>query len=231
MGLRLPALFNDPSGGEVAQGAAVALASGADAMECLANAAPWSLSDPKGELGVLLAAITLYHGTLFLVERSVHRNPKRVTEIYDVGHVVVPRLPTSRINDALVAAAAVWRVALGRSEAAAAWYVAWVSWGLVASATAHSVTWIGDKARAGPRGLWSNACMDRVVSNHTLNFGLALIALEAENGGPFAPLSTAAGCAAFGLSVVAAREHFSMDVVLSLWFLWMVRTMAVSACG
>ena len=69
---------------------------------------------------------------------------------------------------------------------------------------------------------------DRLLSNHTYNVGIAMLALEFQWGVPslVAPLV----CGAVGVAVVATRSHYTVDVVLALWVFAAVRAYTVASC-
>ena len=114
------------------------------------------------------------------------------------------------------------------------WALLWMAFGSAMSATLHSCTIVGDLRTAasvdckGLMALVSGGFCDRLLSNHTYNAGLAMLAAEFQWGLPAfaAPLFSVV----FGLVVAATRTHYTVDVVLAWWVLGGVRALAVVAC-
>ena len=182
---------------------------------------PWTQRGLAAAILIYFASFGVYHLSLYYVEHAVGRDPSLVSRLYDFGHANIPRLSTAGINDALCLVTGLYVVFFRSRPRVAQWLLSWCAWGALVSATLHSVTWIGDPVRAIPRGMWTNACCDRLISNHMLQFGLTLTAFEIE--GRCSPLHAIVGSIAFGLSIIAAREHYTMDVVCSLWMVFLIR--------
>ena len=158
-----------------------------------------------------LGAIALYVSTAAVVERLAPA-PRLLT---DLGHAVLPHYQSGRaVTDAVGPVAIAWTLWswwVEGDDAVARWVLAWIAAGFVFSTTLHVGTVVGDARR---RSLFGGS-VDSLMSNHTFNFGVFARAVAHAHGLPNAAVAVAV--AAYGLLVIASREHYTVDVVLAWW--------------
>lgn len=158
-----------------------------------------------------LASLVLYNATGFAVE-LVAPPPRRLP---DLGHALLPRwLWLARVTDAVGPLALGWTLwpwLVGGDVAVTRWVLAWVTAGFVLSTTLHVGTVIGDSRRQSGFG----GTVDSLLSNHTFNFGVWAYAVAQVHG--LSDALVVGALAAYGLAVLASREHYTVDVVLAWW--------------
>ena len=185
----------------------------------------------------LACAMVAYSITRIRVERMALQHPARCPTLYDFGHEWLPRCSEYWV-DIMCSGLAMIMLYLGAVAGLCElmrWGLLWMALGNAMSATLHSFTIIGDLQNAAAvaksgaaRSIAAGGFCDRLLSNHTYNAGIAMLAVEFQWGLP--AWVAWLGCGTVGVAIVATRCHYTVDVVLAWWALASVRAYAVASC-
>jgi len=176
-------------------------------------------------LAIWASAAALYYVTLFYADRRQRR--RRMPALDDLGFDLTPRLPQlQKYVDFCGVGGSIWMVSvlLFSGDHETREYIRalldYNALGNVFSSTLHLVTILptAEFEESKFAGMGGNA--DKLMSNHTFNFGVGLHACTLIYSWPAWALP--AGVGIYSYCLCCTRCHYSVDIVLAWWFLFFV---------
>lgn len=179
------------------------------------------MSDLSVATMFLSIAFIVYIGSLKVVEGYADVNRP---VLKDVGHALLPEYPALKDPTDLLGFVclgwALYEGFLNDNKPLTRWILCWVTAGFFFSTTLHCGTIISDArwVQQGrvPNPIFGSFC-DRLMSNHVYGLGVALLAAEAQYPRLVSWRMTICVLVVYGMLILMAREHYTVDIVLALW--------------